>query len=59
MFVIEKGYISGFYSDSGNVEDTNEDSLGIIEGENKYGGFLFTSLCDGMGGYQSGEIASG
>ena len=59
MFVIEKGYISGFYSDSGNVEDTNEDSLGIIEGENKYGGFLFASLCDGMGGYQSGEIASG
>ena len=46
-------------TDKGLVKETNQDSYAVRIAESKIGKVLFAVLCDGMGGYSKGEVASG
>ena len=52
-------YMVSASTDKGLVKDTNQDSFGIRIADSKAGKILFAVLCDGMGGYSKGEVASG
>ena len=51
-------YLQSYYTDIGNKRKTNQDSLAIFKAGTETGEILLSLICDGMGGYQSGEIAS-
>ena len=44
-----------YYTDPGKVRSHNEDSVTIINNENKE---YLLAVADGMGGHKAGEIAS-
>ena len=50
--------LSAFDTDIGNSKSVNQDALCIKEAKTNYGLFTMAVLCDGMGGYSSGEVAS-
>ncbi len=52
-------YMVSASTDKGLVKDTNQDSYAIRIADSKVGRVLFAVLCDGMGGYSKGELASG
>lgn len=51
-------FISGIYSDIGNVKEVNQDAALVRQAETEKGKVLFAVVCDGMGGLQKGELAS-
>lgn len=51
-------YIAAAYSDKGTVKETNQDSVMIKIANTVLGPIAFCMVCDGMGGLQSGEVAS-
>ncbi|MDO4647793.1 MAG: protein phosphatase 2C domain-containing protein [Eubacteriales bacterium] len=51
-------YIQSYYTDIGNTRSANQDSLAVLKAETHCGEVLFAVLCDGMGGHESGELAS-
>jgi len=52
-------YIAGAYTDKGNIKKTNEDSLSIRIAALDQGQVLMAVVCDGVGGFAKGELASG
>lgn len=51
-------YIQSYYTDIGVKRKTNQDSLALLKADTDFGEVLFAVICDGMGGHQSGELAS-
>lgn len=53
-------FLCSYATDKGISKEVNQDSLCIKEARNQeYGTFLMAAVCDGMGGFSAGEIASG
>lgn len=50
--------LSAYDTDIGKTKSVNQDALCIKEAKTNLGLFTMAVLCDGMGGYSSGEIAS-
>lgn len=51
-------YIQSYFTDIGIKRKTNQDSLALLKADTDFGEVLFAVICDGMGGHQSGELAS-
>lgn len=51
-------FVQSYYSDIGTTRKSNEDSLAIVKAETDVGEVVLTIVCDGMGGYAYGEVAS-
>lgn len=51
-------FIQSYYTDIGIKRKTNQDSLALLKADTDYGEVLLAVMCDGMGGHQSGELAS-
>lgn len=52
-------YQVNVYWNKGAVRKTNQDSLVVLQAMTSRGSVLMAAVCDGMGGMDSGEIASG
>lgn len=50
--------LAAYDTDIGNSKSVNQDALCIKEADTNLGTFTMAILCDGMGGYSSGEVAS-
>ncbi len=51
-------YIVAGSSDKGILKNTNQDALSVKIANTNYGKVVFAILCDGMGGFEQGELAS-
>lgn len=51
-------YVQSYFTDIGVKRLINQDSLAILKADTEFGEVLFGIICDGMGGYQNGEVAS-
>lgn len=51
-------YIIAASTDAGIVKDTNQDSLFVRTVKTPQGRMVLAVICDGMGGYDKGEVAS-
>lgn len=51
-------YIYGLQSDIGITKETNQDAVAVKAVESDFGKIIFAIICDGMGGYDKGEVAS-
>jgi len=51
-------FIQSYYTDVGTKRRCNQDSLALIKADTDFGEVLLAVICDGMGGHQSGELAS-
>ena len=51
-------FVSGYCSDKGNVRENNEDAIVIRSVQDNGKNFLVAAVCDGIGGLDSGELAS-
>lgn len=51
-------YIYGLQSDVGITKDTNQDAAAVKTVDTGFGKVVFAIVCDGMGGYEKGEVAS-
>ena len=52
------GFIQSYFSDKGEYRKSNQDALAIVKAETPSGEALLAVVCDGMGGYSQGELAS-
>lgn len=52
-------YITNAYWEKGNLHPVNEDSLLLLQALTMRGRVLLAAVCDGMGGMEQGEYASG
>jgi serine/threonine protein phosphatase PrpC len=52
-------YQVNVYWNKGPARETNQDSLVVLQAMTSRGSVLMAVVCDGMGGMDSGEIASG
>ena len=52
-------YVYGYATNLGTKKSVNQDSLSIMEAECPQGRALLATICDGMGGLEQGENASG
>lgn len=52
-------YYADFYWNKGKVRDINQDSLVLLQALTSRGRVLMAAVCDGMGGMNRGEYASG
>lgn len=55
----EVKYLTSVYWERGNVMDSNQDSLVLLQVLTARGRVLMAAVCDGMGGLAQGEAASG
>lgn len=46
------------HTDVGIRKDTNQDSYCVLQAETENGDVLMATVCDGLGGLESGELAS-
>lgn len=52
-------YVGSAFSDVGNIKETNQDSICIMVAQDNTGEqAALMVICDGMGGYEKGELAS-
>lgn len=51
-------FYTAAHTDVGIKKDTNQDSYCILQAETPKGNILMAVICDGMGGLESGEVAS-
>ena len=51
-------FFQSLYTDIGNHRKSNQDSIGLFKASTDRGEVLFALVCDGMGGYENGEVAS-
>lgn len=51
-------YIFGVQSDIGITKEVNQDAVAIKVVDTDFGDVLFAIVCDGMGGFEKGEVAS-
>ena len=51
-------FLQSYYTDVGIKRRMNQDSLAIFKADTDKGEVVFALVCDGMGGYQYGELAS-
>lgn len=51
-------FYTAAHTDVGIKKDTNQDSYCIMQAETDKGNILMAVVCDGMGGLESGEVAS-
>lgn len=51
-------FIQSYYTDIGITRKKNQDSLALLKATTDFGDVLLTVVCDGMGGYSIGELAS-
>lgn len=51
-------YYAASHTDVGIKKDTNQDSFCILQAQTEKGNILMAIVCDGMGGLESGEVAS-
>lgn len=51
-------YYTAAHTDVGTRKDTNQDSFCIMQAQTPNGNLLMAAVCDGMGGLESGEVAS-
>ena len=51
-------FFQSLYTDIGIHRKSNQDSLGLFKASTERGEVLFALVCDGMGGYENGELAS-
>lgn len=51
-------FLQSYFTDIGTTRNTNQDSLTLLKAETDFGEVLLAVVCDGMGGHQSGELAS-
>lgn len=51
-------YIFGVQSDIGTTKEVNQDAVAIKVVDTDFGDVLFAIVCDGMGGFEKGEVAS-
>ena len=51
-------FITSASTDVGIKKDVNQDNLFLTKGPTKVGNICFAIICDGMGGYSDGEVAS-
>lgn len=51
-------YIFGLQSDIGITKEVNQDAVAIKVVDTDFGNVLFAIVCDGMGGFEKGEVAS-
>ena len=51
-------YIQSYYTDIGIKRKSNQDSIALLKADTEMGEVLLAVVCDGMGGYQLGELAS-
>ena len=52
------GFIQSYYTDKGEYRKSNQDALAIVKAATHAGEALLCVVCDGMGGYAQGELAS-
>ena len=52
------GFIQSYFSDKGEYRKSNQDALAIVKAATYSGEALLGVVCDGMGGYSQGELAS-
>ena len=52
-------YLTGVYWERGAAADINQDSLVLLQVLTAKGRALMAAVCDGMGGLEQGELASG
>lgn len=52
-------YICAAFSDKGNIKQTNEDSVLLRKAHTEHGEITMAMVCDGVGGFAKGELASG
>ena len=51
-------FVQSFHTDKGGHRKSNQDSLAIVKAAAESGETLLALVCDGMGGYAQGELAS-
>ena len=51
-------FFQSLYTDIGIHRKSNQDSIGLFKASTDRGEVLFALVCDGMGGYADGELAS-
>lgn len=51
-------FFQSVYTDIGTHRKSNQDSAGLFKASTDRGEILFALVCDGMGGYENGELAS-
>lgn len=51
-------YYQSYYTDIGTSRESNQDSVTLVKADTAFGEVLLSVICDGMGGYSEGEIAS-
>lgn len=51
-------YIYGVQSDAGITKAVNQDAVAVKIVKTGFGNVLFAVICDGMGGFEKGEVAS-
>lgn len=51
-------FYTATHTDVGIKKDTNQDSYCVLQAETNRGNILLAVVCDGMGGLESGEVAS-
>ena len=52
------GFIQSYFSEKGEYRKSNQDALAILKASTSSGEALLVTVCDGMGGYSQGELAS-
>lgn len=51
-------FYQALFTDIGTHRKSNQDSIGLFKASTDRGEVLFALVCDGMGGYENGELAS-
>ena len=51
-------FYQSLYTDIGIHRKSNQDSIGLFKASTDFGEVIFGIVCDGMGGYANGELAS-